>query len=75
MKIMPLGHRTIAFQFCSPISPGIIWTLQTGGTERCNINMSVSMSPTSSVMTVPSLFGVESAGIEEHISMSWREEQ
>jgi hypothetical protein len=41
--------------------------------------MDVSMMLTSLIMAVlvvlPSWFGIESAGMEEHIAMSWREEQ
>jgi hypothetical protein len=78
MKIMSLGHRPIGFQFCSPMSPGIVWTLQTGGTERGD-NMNGSIMPTSIIMTTmvvdPLWFGVESTWMEEQISMSWGEEQ
>jgi hypothetical protein len=78
MKIMSLEHRTIGFQFCSPMSPDIVWTFQRGGTEHGNNNMNVSKMPTSLSMTVkvvvPSWFGVESAVMEEQISMSRREE-
>jgi hypothetical protein len=66
LKIMSLGHRTIGFQFCLPMSPVIVWTLQTGGNKCGDDNVNVSMMPTPMNMTVmvvvTSWSGVESAG-------------
>jgi hypothetical protein len=73
---MSLGHKTIEFQSCSPMSPGIVWTLQTGGTECGDDNVNVSMMPTSVKMTVMVVVSSWSrAEMEEEIFMSWREEQ
>jgi hypothetical protein len=52
LRLMSLGHRTIGFQFFSPMSPDIAWTLQTGGTECGDDNVHVYMMPTSANMTV-----------------------
>jgi hypothetical protein len=53
------------------MSPGIVWILQTGGTEYGEDNVNVSIMSTSVTMTVmvvvPLWSGVESAGMKKQI--------